>query len=151
MRAIFWIDPLHIMGMQPIWQTKQNTFSLLGIEIYSPVKKNLIVLFPRLAAFLQMCKGSILHEIWCASSTYLTPSCTNGTLPLTGRTARSISWYFRQSVKTWYFRFVVGICPLSTLSLPLSTLPCFIVHWKRNGKVSWERIVACQLHQTLQK
>ena len=32
-------DPLHIMGMQPIWRTKQNKCSLLGIEIYSHVKK----------------------------------------------------------------------------------------------------------------
>ena len=42
-QAIRWhrltIDPLHIMGMQPIWRTKQNKFSLLGIEIYSHVKK----------------------------------------------------------------------------------------------------------------
>ena len=44
------IDPLHIMGMQPIWRTKQKTISLLGIEIYSHVKKN-IVLSSRLAAF----------------------------------------------------------------------------------------------------
>ena len=35
------IDPLHIMGMQPIiWRTKQKKFSLLGIEIYSHVKKS---------------------------------------------------------------------------------------------------------------
>ena len=35
------IDPLHIMRMQPIiWRTKQKKFSLLGIEIYSHVKKS---------------------------------------------------------------------------------------------------------------
>ena len=28
------------MGMQPIWSTKQNTFSLLGIKIYSHVKNS---------------------------------------------------------------------------------------------------------------
>ena len=33
-------DPLHIMGMQPIWRTKQKKFSLLGIEIYSRVNKS---------------------------------------------------------------------------------------------------------------
>ena len=33
------IDPLHIVGMQPIWRTKQTKFSLLGIEIYSHLKK----------------------------------------------------------------------------------------------------------------
>ena len=27
------IDPLHIVGMQPIWGAKQTKFSLLGIEI----------------------------------------------------------------------------------------------------------------------
>ena len=35
------IDPLHcIMGMQPIWRTKPKKFSLLGVEIYSHVKKS---------------------------------------------------------------------------------------------------------------
>ena len=34
------IDPSHIMGMQPIWRTKRNEFSLLGMEIYSHVKKS---------------------------------------------------------------------------------------------------------------
>ena len=34
------IDPLHIMGMQPIWRTKQKKCSLLGIEIYSHIKKS---------------------------------------------------------------------------------------------------------------
>ena len=33
-------DPLHVMGMPPIWSTKQKKFSLLGIEIYSHVKKS---------------------------------------------------------------------------------------------------------------
>ena len=28
------IDPLHIVGMQPIWGAKQMKFSLLGIEFY---------------------------------------------------------------------------------------------------------------------
>ena len=39
------IDPLHIMGMQPIWRTKQNKFSLLGIEIYSHLKKSYCFVF----------------------------------------------------------------------------------------------------------
>ena len=47
------------MGMYPIWRTKQNKFLLLGIEICSRVKKNLIVLSSRLAAFPHTCKGSI--------------------------------------------------------------------------------------------
>ena len=34
------IDTLHIMGMQPIWRTKQTKFSLLGIDIYSHVNKS---------------------------------------------------------------------------------------------------------------
>lgn len=34
------IDPLHVLGMQPSWRTKQNTFSLLWIEIYSHVKSS---------------------------------------------------------------------------------------------------------------
>ena len=29
-----YIDPLHIVGMQPIWGAKQMKFSLLGIEIF---------------------------------------------------------------------------------------------------------------------
>ena len=33
------IDPCHIMEMRSIWRTKQKKFSLLGIEIYSHVKK----------------------------------------------------------------------------------------------------------------
>ena len=33
------IDILHIMGMQPVWRTKQKKCSLLEIEIYSHVKK----------------------------------------------------------------------------------------------------------------
>ena len=41
------INPLHIMGMQPIWRTKQKKCSLLGIDICSHVKKNLIVLSSR--------------------------------------------------------------------------------------------------------
>ena len=49
------IDPLHIVGMQPIWGTKQNKFSLLGIEIYSHVKK--ILLF---------CPPDWLHSHRCA-------------------------------------------------------------------------------------
>ena len=32
-------EPLHIMGMQSIWKTKQKNFFLLGIEIYSHVQK----------------------------------------------------------------------------------------------------------------
>ena len=32
-------DPLHIMELQPIWRTKQNKISLLGIEIYPHLKK----------------------------------------------------------------------------------------------------------------
>ena len=31
--AVGSIDPLHIMGMQPIWGAKQMKLSLLGIEI----------------------------------------------------------------------------------------------------------------------
>ena len=31
-------DPLHIMGVQPNWRTKQNKCSLLGIEMYSHVR-----------------------------------------------------------------------------------------------------------------
>ena len=57
------IDPLHVLGMQPSWRTKQNKCSLLGIKIYSHVK-NLIVLSSRLAAFPRTCKGSI--ENWHA-------------------------------------------------------------------------------------
>ena len=55
----FCIDPLYIMGMQPIWRTKQNKFYFLGIEIYSHVKKYIIVLSSKLAAFPRTCKGSI--------------------------------------------------------------------------------------------
>ena len=60
MRVQF-MDPLHIMGMQPIWRTKQKKFSFLGIEIYSHVKKNLIVLSSRLAVLPRTCncKGSL--------------------------------------------------------------------------------------------
>ena len=47
------IDPLHIMGMQPTWRTKQKKLSLLGIEICSHAKKILLAAFPR------TCKGSI--------------------------------------------------------------------------------------------
>ena len=60
------IDPLHIMGMQPIWRTKQKKFSLLGIEIYSHAK-NLIVLSFRLASFPRTCKGSIEIHKYIAS------------------------------------------------------------------------------------
>ena len=34
------IDPLYVMGIQPIGRTKQKKFSLLGIEIYSHVNKS---------------------------------------------------------------------------------------------------------------
>ena len=34
------VGSLHITGMQSIWRTKQNKFSLLGIEISSHVKKS---------------------------------------------------------------------------------------------------------------
>ena len=45
MRVQF-MDPLHIMGMQPIWRTKQKKFSFLGIEIYSHVKKKTLLFCP---------------------------------------------------------------------------------------------------------
>ena len=51
-------SPLALVGMQPIWRTKQKKFSLLGIEICSHVK-NLIVLSSKLAAFPRTCKESI--------------------------------------------------------------------------------------------
>ena len=35
-----YINPLHVREMQPIWRTKQNKFSLLGIEISSHVNKS---------------------------------------------------------------------------------------------------------------
>ena len=34
LEVVKFTDPLHIMGMQPIWRAKQKKFSLLGIEIY---------------------------------------------------------------------------------------------------------------------
>ena len=52
------IDPLHIMGMQSIWRTKQKKFSLLGIEVYSHFFLNRIFLSSRLAAFPRTCKGT---------------------------------------------------------------------------------------------
>ena len=57
--TFWWIDPLHIMGMQSIWRTKQKKFSLLGIEIYSHVKK--IWLF---------CRPNWLHFHACARGLY---------------------------------------------------------------------------------
>ena len=51
------------MGMRPTWRKKQKKFSLLGIEIYSHVKNNLIVLSSRLAASPRTCEGSIILNL----------------------------------------------------------------------------------------
>ena len=51
------IDPLHFMGMQPIWRTKQKKFSLLGIEIHSHVKKILLFCPPNWLHFHGHARG----------------------------------------------------------------------------------------------
>ena len=91
------IDPLHVMGMQPIWRTKPKKISLPGIEIYSHVKQNL-VLFSKLAAFPRTCMGSIFHIVpstfqWNLDGFYADCNPTSSSytslyifpLPLTGR------------------------------------------------------------------
>ena len=59
------IDTLHIMGMQPIWRIKQKKFSLLGIEIYSHVKKP----YCSVLQMSRMCKGPIL--LFCSDSMHV--------------------------------------------------------------------------------
>ena len=52
-QIVYCIDPLHIVGMQPIWGAKQMKFSLLGIEI------------------LLFCPPDWLHSHWRARGLYL--------------------------------------------------------------------------------
>ena len=75
------IDPLHIMGMQPIWRIKQKKFSPGNWDLFS-CKENLIVLSSRLATFPRMCKGFYnincqylfrvvwSSELWVANKTF---------------------------------------------------------------------------------
>ena len=55
---------LYIMGMQPIWRTKQKKFSLLGIEIYSHVKKSY-------CSVLQIgCISTDVEGVYCTMNTF---------------------------------------------------------------------------------
>ena len=58
-RMCICIDSLHIMGMQPVWGTKQKKYSLLGIEIYSHVKKNYCSVLQIGCIRTDACKGSV--------------------------------------------------------------------------------------------